>query len=52
VGAVTVIVPLVTEQVGCVRVTLGAAGIPMTASITASTEATEVHPNEFVTTKV
>jgi hypothetical protein len=52
VGAVTVIVPLVTEQVGCVSVTVGASGAVGTALIVALSEATEVQPPELVTVNV
>ena len=51
-GAVIVIVPVAAVQVGCVRVTDGAAGDAGCALITTPADDTEVHPEVFVTAKV
>ena len=52
VGAVIVIVPVAAVQVGCIRVTDGAAGDAGCALITTPADDTEVHPEVFVTAKV
>jgi hypothetical protein len=42
--------PVATEHEGCVTVpTVGAAGVPGSATITILAEAAEIHPVEFVT---
>lgn len=45
-------VPVATEQVGCVIVTVAAAGDVGWALITTFTEGAEIHPNELVTVKL
>ena len=49
VGAVTVIVPVATLQVGCVSVACGVAGLPGTASMIKLADTVEVHPSALVT---
>ena len=47
VGAVTVMVPVATEQPGCVVETVGAAGI-LGCALTTAEVAAEVHPPELL----
>jgi hypothetical protein len=49
VGAVIVIVPVATVQVGCVRLTVGAAGVAGWTFIKIFGEDAEVQPSELVT---
>jgi hypothetical protein len=49
VGAVIVIVPVATVQVGCIRLTVGAAGVAGWAFITIFDDDAEVQPSELVT---
>jgi hypothetical protein len=49
VGAVMVIVPVDTAQVGCISVVVGAAGVAGWALITTLADANEVHPAALVT---
>ena len=48
-GPVTAIVPVATAQVGCVVLTVGAAGAVGCELITILADAGEVHPEAFVT---
>ena len=51
-GDVTMIVPVAMSQVVCIIVTIGAAGIEGCAVIITLSEATEIHPSEFVNVKL